>query len=84
MNTYKILHQHPFDERLFQLEDGNGDLFWVDFYTDGAFDPPEGVAETAESWRNWLNTFVGKSIEIERITPHTYFSGGKTRIININ
>jgi hypothetical protein len=79
---YKVLAQSGIDERVFTLEDENGDKFQVDFYTDGAFTPPQGVDATEESWRAWLSTFVGKTLELERITPATYFSSGAQKLID--
>lgn len=81
---YKVLKQNEHDERTFVLEDENGEKFDVDIYTDGAFSHliPKGADETAESWRKWLGTFVGKTLEIEKIYPYRYFSGGKQKIIN--
>ena len=75
-----------FDERLFEIKELlSGKTFLVDLFSDGAFPPPEGVDATVESWRAWLkDTFVDKIIEIERITPYTYFSGGKQKIIKQN
>jgi hypothetical protein len=82
---YLIKSQNPHDERTFELESlETGEKFDVDIYTDGALSHliPEGAEKTAESWRKWLGTFVGKTIEVERITPYRYFSGGKTEIVN--
>lgn len=78
---YKILKQKEYDERLFELQDENGDRFSVDIYTDGKFTHPVGVDLTNESWRQWLGTFVGKEIYIERISPYAYFSSGETYLI---
>ena len=78
---YKVLRQHSIDERLFTLEDENGEKFEVDFYTGGAFHHPEGADMTAESWREWLGTFIGKTLELERIVPYIYFSSGEQRIV---
>lgn len=79
---YKILNQHFIDERLFEIRSlETGEQFTVDFYTDGQIDPPAGADETAKSWRAWLKSFEGKIIEIERLTPSSYFSAGETRII---
>ena len=80
---YKILKQSDFDERIFELQDEDGKTFNVDFYTDAAFEPPVGVDETAESWRKWLNGFVGKEIYIEKLVPYKYFSSGETYLIPI-
>lgn len=81
---YKVLEQHPIDERLFKMEDENGDCFWIDWYTDGKVEPPKKVSGTAESWRAWLGSYVGKVMEIEKITPHTYFTSGDITIIDPN
>lgn len=78
---YKVISQNEIDERLFILEDEHGKRFQVDIYTDGAFTPPIGVDVTADSWREWLYTFVGKTLEIERLVPYTYFTGGKQTIV---
>lgn len=65
--------------RDFTLEDENGNKFYnVDIFTDGELNPPKGVDATAESWRAWLDTFVGKTIETE-ITPRAYFTKGKIK-----
>jgi hypothetical protein len=79
---YKVLKQHIHDERQFTLEDENGEKFEVDFYTGGKFAHPEGVDHTAESWRAWLGTFVGKTLELEKIIPYVYFSSGEQKIIS--
>lgn len=78
---YKVLKQKEYDERLFELQDENGYVFNVDFYTDGAFPPPVGVDETPEKWKEWLRSFVGKTLEIEKIIPYTYFSSGVQKIV---
>ena len=44
-------------------------LLLVDFYTDANIDIPSHALETNESFGEWLKSFVGKEIEIERITP---------------
>jgi hypothetical protein len=79
---YKVLKQHSFEDRLFTLKDEDGNEFEVDFYSSGAFVYPDDVAETAESWRAWLGTFVGKTLEIEHITPYYYFTSGIQRVID--
>lgn len=80
---YKVISQNSIDERVFTLKDENGYTFNVDFYTGGEIDHPVGVDETAESWRKWLGTFVGKTLEIDKITPYLYFTNGKIKIINV-
>lgn len=79
---YKVISQETYDERLFLLKDENGETFTVDFYTGGEIEHPEGVDETADSWRRWLGTFVGKTLDIEKIIPATYFTSEKINIIN--
>ncbi len=70
------------DERLFVLKDvKTGETYNVDFYSGGGIEHPVGADETKESWKEWLNTFVGKTIEIENITPYTYFTSGKVSLI---
>lgn len=77
MKKYLITEQKSYDERLFVLKDiKTGERYNVDFYTSGEIEHPAGVDETKESWKAWLNTFVGKTIEIKRITPFTYFANG--------
>ena len=72
---YMIGKQDLIDERVFQLTDiKTGETFSVDIYTDGKLDYPEGANDTAESWRAWLGTFVGKTIQIGNLTPFMYFS----------
>lgn len=85
MKTYKILRQKHYDERLFECMDlSDGVVYDIDLYTDGQFPPPEGADATPETWRKWLkDTFVGKHIEIERIDASKYFSGGKTRLLDL-
>lgn len=78
---YKVLKQDQFDERVFELEDESGNRFNVDIYTDGAFEHPEGADKNNESWRKWLGTFVGKTLEIERIYPYRYFTRGRQKIV---
>jgi len=78
---YKVLSQSPQDERLFLLENEGGEKFHVDFYSGGAFEPPNGADSTDESWRAWLGTFVGKTLELEKITPYIYFSDGEQKVI---
>lgn len=78
---YKVIRQHPIEERQFTLEDEHGEWFEVDFYSGGAFDHPAGVDETAESWRAWLGTFVGKTLELEALVPCSYFSSGEQKLI---
>jgi len=79
---YKILKQSPIDERMFELESEEGERYLVDFYTGGEIIPPEGADSTIISWKEWLQSFVGKTIEIEKITPYTYFTYGRVKIIN--
>ncbi len=80
---YKILSQDPQHERVFKLQDEDGEKYNVDIYTDGYLpnDYPDGADETAESWRAWLGTYVGKTVEIEKIVPYMYFSSGEVKII---
>ena len=84
MRTFLIESQNMNDERRFTLREmTSGERFEVDIFTDGKLTGwPEGADATDESWRAWLNTFVGKAIEVERISPYLYFTGGETRIIN--
>lgn len=77
---YKIKKQKEWDERLFELEDENGETFTVDFYTAGYITHPQGADETPERWKEWLGTFVGKTIEIEKIVPWIYFASGKVGV----
>lgn len=82
MKKYKVLKQKEYDERLFEIQDiETGEVFNVDFYTNGEFEPPKGADETVESWNLWLKSFVGKIIELEYIAPYAYFAGGKNRIV---
>lgn len=69
------------EERDFLLKDENGETFTVDFYTDANIDIPSHALETNESFGEWLKSFVGKEIEIERITPYRYFSQGTVKLI---
>lgn len=65
--------------RDFTLEDEDGNKFYnVDILSDGELKPPFGVDSTAETWRAWLDTFVGKTIETE-ITPRAYFTRGEIK-----
>jgi hypothetical protein len=86
---YKII-EHNYDlgdtndlsVRDFTLEDEEGNKFYnVDIFTDGELIEPDGVSETRETWRGWLDTFVGKAIEVE-LTPRAYFTSGKITFIN--
>jgi hypothetical protein len=79
---YKVLKQDMNDERLFDIQDENGYKFKVDLCTDGVFVPPVGVEVTPESWRRLLrDTFLGKTMEIERLTPYGYCAVGKQEIL---
>lgn len=84
MKKYFIENQHDIDERRFTLRDlETGEKYEVDIYTDGKLgEVPAGVADDIKSWRAWLHTFVGKTIEIERIYPFLYFSGGETKVLD--
>lgn len=82
MNRYKVLKQTEWDERLFEIENiKTKEKYKVDFYTNGEFTPPIGADESPETWRAWLKSFEGRVLELERITPYTFFAGGKNRII---
>ncbi len=79
---YKIIshNKEEFGVRDFTLENENGEKFYnVDIYSDGKLNPPIGADETYESWRDWLDTFVGKIIEVE-IVPRAYFTSGEIKL----
>lgn len=81
---YEILTQSILDERVFKIKDKDGNVYNVDLYTDGQFEAPEGADATIQSWKSWLKeTFEGKKIYIERLSPHIYFSAGETHFINL-
>ena len=82
MRKFFIERQNSIDERVFTLRDlETGDKYEVDIYTDGKLGEfPQGASDTAESWRAWLGTFVGGTIEVERISPYLYFTGGETKV----
>ena len=79
---YQVIRQSNLDERVFTLKDEEGNTFDVDFYSGGEINPPIGAGETAESRKEWLGTFVGKTLEIEKIIPYLHFTSGKVKIIN--
>ena len=82
MKKYLILSQHPHEERDFVVQDiETGKEFTLDFYTGGEIEVPAGVDATEKTWRAWLNTFVGKTLEIEDISPYKYFTHGKINVI---
>lgn len=91
MERYKIIKQALNDERTFTLEHiKTGERYEVDIFTDGKLIQPKEYEdlcqqdrheEAGEVFGNWLKSLVGKQIEIERISPYLYFSGGETRII---
>ena len=69
--------------RDFTLEDENGNKFYgVDIYTDGKLIHPKGVDETRESWRAWFDTFVGRTIEVENLSPRGYFTQGEIKLLD--
>lgn len=77
-----LMDINDYSVRDFTLQNENGEIFRnVDIFTDGQLTPPEGADETRESWRAWLDTFVGKTIEVERLTPRAYFTGGETKLL---
>jgi hypothetical protein len=78
---YKVIKQSSIDDRVFTLQDVNGNSFDVDFYSGGGIDHPEGVEKTPESWSSWLKTFIGKELEIEKIVPYIYFSIGEVKVV---
>ena len=77
---YKVVSQ--LEERDFYLKDENGNVFVVDFFTDGEIKHPEGAGATEESWNKWFQSFIGKTLEIDEISPYKYFSCGKIKIID--
>lgn len=87
---YKIIKHNDdledindFSVRDFTLEDEEGNKFYnVDIFTDGELNHPAGVDEARETWRAWFDTFVGKTIEVEKLTPRAYFTSGKIKFIN--
>jgi hypothetical protein len=79
---YKVIRQSHHNDREFVLEDELGERLNVDFFSGGAFDHPEGVDATAESWRAWLETFVGKTLEIEHLAPYSYITSGEQFIVD--
>ena len=81
---YEVIKQSSIDERVFTLKDEGGNFFEVDIYTDGEIEHPFGADTTAESWREWLSMFVGKTLEIEKIRPYLYFTSGKISILPTN
>lgn len=83
MKKYYVESQRSHDERMFNLIDKEtGESFLVDFYTNGEIEPPASANKTNESFTAWLNSFVGKTLEIERITPYMYFTIGKIKVTN--
>ena len=79
---YSILQQHPHDERTFELQNEQGDKFWVDIYTSGMLPFPDGADETPEKWRAWLGSHVGKQVEIEMIVPYMYFASQSMKVLS--
>ena len=83
MKKYKVLEQYLHDERVFLIqEEETGEKHLVDLFTDGAFEGWTNEDKSEQTWRKWLHDkFVGKTLEIEYLTPWISFSGGKQRII---
>ena len=78
---YKIISQSSVEERDFTVKDEKGETFTLDFYTDGNIEIPPYALETGEAFGEWLKSFVGKEIEIERIIPYKYFSYGRVKLL---
>lgn len=79
---YKVRKQCEYDERRFDLENIYGEVYSVDIYTDGELNPPQECLEDNEKFGAWLKSFIGKELEIEKITPYAYFTSGSIKIIN--
>lgn len=84
---YKVKRQTG-DERMFYLEDENGNHFFVDIYTDGGLNVPQEYLDEKDGkkaviiFEKWLKSFVDKTLEIEEITPLYYSTKGKIKISN--
>ena len=87
---YKVKRQSPVDERIFTLEREDGDIFYVDIFTDGGLEPPnkyhneEDTIKANIIFEDWLKSFVGKTLEIEKIYPLIYSTSGKIKDITPN
>jgi hypothetical protein len=85
---YKVKAQSISDERTYTLERVDGTVFYVDIFTDGGLEPPkeyyaeEDSNKANEIFTKWLKSFVGKTLEIDEITPLLFSAIGKIRIIN--
>lgn len=77
---YKVLRQCSYDERSFDLEDEKGEQFRVDIYTSGELNPPAEVLDDNAKFAEWLKSFVGKKLEINRIYPYAYFTSGEIKV----
>jgi hypothetical protein len=78
---YKIKSQCGSDDRTFLLEDTDGNNFYVDIYTDGGLNIPKYVSNgDGECFVRWLKSFVGKTVEIDRIVPLYYYTNGKIKV----
>ncbi len=77
---YKVLRQCSYDERSFDIEDEKGEQFRVDIFTGGELNPPEEVLNDNNLFSQWLKSFIGKKLEIERIYPYAYFTSGKIKV----
>ena len=78
-----IVKGHTFknyDERVFNLEDENGEIFAVDIFSDGGLGCPEH--NTTKEFEDWLFGMVGKTLEIPQILPFIYTTRGKIEIVD--
>ena len=86
---YKVRSQSEVDERTFFLEREDGQTFFVDIFTSGDLEYPKewkkdvGTVGFNAKFENWLKSFVGKTIEIEKITPLYYTTQGKIKVISL-
>jgi hypothetical protein len=77
---YKIESQVA-DTTEFWIRDENGSSKIVDIWVDGVLSAPKEALETAGEFEKWLKTLVGKTIEIEEVTPLIYSTRGKVKIL---
>ena len=83
---YKVISQSPVDDRMFTLKREDGLTFYVDIFTDGGLEPPKRYIKEKNGnkankiFDDWLKSFVGKTLEIEKISPLYYTTIGKIKI----
>ena len=78
---YLIKSIVTYDDTLYELVDEDGKTYKVDILVDAEVKIPKYAEKDDASWKKWKKSLVGKFIEIERLVPYEYFTGGKIKII---